>query len=170
MKRIYNTLTYLFIAAIAMSCVTGNDDNEVLRDLEAAIAKTPRVTDLLINGEKKTRDSVSVWHPFFVKAGDVVSVRATINTGEGASSSTYSIFRQYYGQVYGQEAPMPVEPLTEMDFDYGAGATEFTLDYTVPAQDDDGFDFEPHNIITITFSSVNDLGGAGFENFVLEYE
>ncbi len=168
--KIKNTLTFLLLAAFAISCVTGNDDNEVLREHEEAFAKTPRVTDLLVNGEEKTRDSLSVWNNFMVNAGDVVTVRATLNTGNEATTSTYTIFRQYYGAIFTQEDSMAVEPMTEMEFEYAVGSHDFSLDYTVPSQDDGGFDFDTGNIITITFSSVNDKGGAGFENVVLQYE
>ena len=167
MKTIYKNIFFaLLLGVVLSSCVTGNDDNAVLREHEEAIAKTPRVLDLLVNGaNQKTRDNQSVWDHFFVNPGDVVTITATIDSGEGAGSSTFNIFRQYYGQVFSQEAAMAVEPLTEMEFEYGAGSTNFSLSYTVPAQDDDGFDFESHNIITITFTSINDLGGAGFSRF-----
>ena len=170
MKKIVCILLSLFVTASISSCVTGNDDSVVLKELEDAFKKTPRVTDLLVDGVAPSRDSLSNWVHFSVNPGDVVSITAILNTGDGASSSTYTIYRQYYGQVYAQEGPMPVEPMTEMDFEYGAGSHEFSLNYTVPTEDDDGFLFEPHNIITITFISINDKGGAGFTDLILEYE
>ena len=169
MKRFNIYVLLIGITLSITSCVTGNDENDVLKQHEEAFARTPKVTNLLVNGVAKTRDTQSVWDHFTVQAGDVVTITATFDSGAGANSSVYSIYRQYYGQVFSQEAPMPVEPLSEMDFDYGAGLNEFSLSYTVPSQDDDGFDFEPHNIITITFVAVNDLGGAGYEDFILEY-
>ncbi|HNP20006.1 MAG TPA: hypothetical protein PKL31_16325 [Fulvivirga sp.] len=167
---IKNILILVMCGMMTVSCVTGNDDNAVLREHEEALARTPRVLNLLVNGQPKTRDTQSIWNHFMVKAGDVVSITATFNSGNGAASSTFTIFRQYYGIAHAQEDPMPVEPLTEMEFDYGAGSSEFSLSYTVPSQDDDGFDFESGNIITITFTSLNDTGGAGFQDFILEYE
>jgi len=171
MKNLYkNMFLAVFFGIILSSCVTGNDNNTVLKEHEEALAKTPRVLNLLVNGEAKTRDQLSVWNHFFVNVGDVVTVSASFNSGNGASSSTFTIFRQYYGQVFAQEGALPVEPLTEMEFEYGAGSTDFSLSYTVPAQDDDGFDFGSGNIITVTFTSLNDTGGAGFQDFILEYE
>lgn len=171
MKNTYrNLLLIALFGVIITSCVTGNNDNAVLREHEEALAKTPRVLKLLVNGQEKTRDELSVWDHFPVKVGDVVTVSAVFDSGNGANSSTFTIVRQYYGHFFAQEAPMPVEPLTETDFEYGAGTTDFALSYTVPAQDDDGFDFGPGNIITITFTSLNDTGGAGFQDFILEYE
>lgn len=169
MKRFNISVLFLGVILAVSSCVTGNDENAVLKEHEDALAKTPKVTNLLVNGQAKTRDTQSVWNHFPVNVGDVVTITATFDSGLGASTSAFNIFRQYYGQVFSQEAPMAVEPLTEMEFDYSAGTHEFTLSYTVPAQDDDGFDFEPQNIITITFVSTNNLGGAGFEDFILEY-
>ena len=169
MKKINISVLLFGVLLSITSCVTGNDDNATLRELNEAFAKTPRVTNLLVNGVAKTRDTQSHWNTFPVKAGDVVTISATLESGVGATASTYTIYRQYYGVVYSQEAPRPVEPLTEMEFDYGAGTNNFSLSYTVPSQDDDGYTFEEHNIITITFESLNDIGGAGFEDFVLEY-
>ncbi len=171
MKTLYKNMFFAVLLGVVLSsCVTGNDDNTVLKEHEEALAKTPRVLNLLVNGEAKTRDQLSVWNHFPVSIGDVVTVSATLNSGNGADSSTFTIFRQYYGNLFGQEAAMAVEPLTEMEFDYGAGSNDFSLSYTVPAQDDDGFDFGTENIITITFTSLNNTGGAGFQDFILEYE
>ena len=153
------TIKYIsFALVIALSsCVTGNDESAVLREHEEALAKTPKVVDITVNGESKSRDTQSVWNYFYVNPGDVVSIKATFDSGNGASSSLFSIFRQYYGVVYAQEDAKPVEPLTEIDFEYGAGMNDFSLEYTV------------HNIITIKFVAINDLGGAGYEDVILEF-
>ncbi|WP_422361884.1 hypothetical protein [Reichenbachiella sp.] len=161
---------FLALALTLGACVTGVDDNVVLNEHNAWLATTPRVTDMLVNGQEVGRDSLSVWEDVIVNAGDVVSITATFNTGEGAAESTYTIVRNYYGRHFSQEANQIVEGLADSVFTYGSGANQFSLDYTVPAQDDDGFDFDHDNIITISFRSLNDIGAAGYSDVTLAFE
>lgn len=43
----------------------------------------------------------------------------------------------------------------------------FTFDYTVPAQDDDGFDFRDDQIITLWARIVNSEGFYGYREIIL---
>ncbi|WP_420579630.1 hypothetical protein [Reichenbachiella sp.] len=169
-NRTKSLLGLLSLVVILSACVTGVDDNVVLKEHNAWLATTPRVTDMVVNGVEVGRDSISVWEDVIVNAGDVVSITATFNTGEGANESTYTIVRNYYGRHFAQEGNQIVEGLADSVFTYGTGSNQFSLDYTVPAQDDDGFDFDHDNIITISFRSLNDIGSASYTDVTLAFE
>ena len=68
MNKLSKYIAFALIGFVAASCVTGNDDSEVLREHEEALEKTPRVLNLTVNGETMQRDSLSHWIPVIVKA------------------------------------------------------------------------------------------------------
>lgn len=171
MKKTVNYLIYAFIILFAASCVTGNDDSDVLKDHNDALAKTPRVLDLQVNGQAMQRDSLSNWIPVFTKAGDVLTITATLNTGNGATSSDLQFSRYYYST----STPYGLEAGVDADYDLldaqenGAGTTQLSFSYTVPAIDDDGFDFWEGDHINIAFWTTNNTGGVGYNDFTIEY-
>jgi hypothetical protein len=164
-------ISYLFFFSLLFaSCVTGNDNNAVLADLEEQFAQTPRVTNLTVNGAAPTRNTESQWIPFTVKAGDQVVIAATFETGNGAASSTFDFSRTFHATTYDADSAKPVEPMTTREMTFGSGANEFSFTYTVPANDDDGDAFHSGDHINLTIWSSNDLGGQGFTDINLEFE
>ncbi len=185
-NRYKNLLLIALFGVIITSCVTGNNDNAVLREHEEALAKTPQVLDLLINGQAKTRDQLSNWEDIIVNPGDQVTISAIISTGNGASSSSFFMTRYYYhtntsfadASNYDQDiiddpSIIDLAPLlsgSNAEQTYGAGSTDFSFTYDVPTVDDEGFMFESGAHINISFWSLNDTGGAGWIDFNLIYE
>ncbi len=95
MKNIFKFLIIsLFSTVTLLSCVTGNDDSAVLREHEEQIAKTPRVTNLTVDGVAPSRDEQSNWIPFIVNPGQTVIITATFESGNGAASSTFDFSRK----------------------------------------------------------------------------
>ena len=187
MKNKYkNLLLIALFGVIITSCVTGNDNNAVLREHEEALAKTPQVLDLLINGKEKTRDTLSVWEDIVVKPGDQIAITAKIKSGDGANSSSFYMTRNYYHTATSFEdasnydadiiedpsiidlAPLMTGSTAEQT--YSSGITDFEFSYTVPSIDDEGFTLESGTHINISFWSLNDTGGAGWVDFNLVYE
>lgn len=170
MKNIYSPLIILFCGIFLTSCVTGNDDNAVLSDLEAQYAKTPRVEELLVDGEAQSRDQQSHWLDFPVSAGDQIEITAIIYAGEGAESVDIDFSRSYHHTTYDADDAMPVEPMTDRIINFGSGSHEFSFTYTVPDVDDEGEAFTPGSHINLTWWSSNNLGGQGFNDINLVYE
>ena len=171
MKKVTNYLTYIFLIVLMASCVTGNKDSEVLSELEEAMAKTPRVLELKVNGQAMERDSLSNWVYVYSKAGDVLSITATLNTGNGASSSDMQYSRYYYSTStpYGLESGVDIDYELIEEQDYGTGTAELNLSYTVPTIDDDGLDFWEGDHINIAFWTTNNTGGVGYNDFTIEF-
>ena len=164
-------LQYIFLLSILLaSCVSGNDDNAVLADLETQFAQTPRVTELQVNGVAPSRNQQSIWIPFTVNPGDQVTITAVFETGEGVSSSIFDFSRTFYSLSYDEDTAQPVEPMTEREMSFGTGANPFSLTYTVPTVDDDGDAFHSGDHINLTFWSNNEIGGQGFTDINLEFE
>lgn len=170
MKNIFNLIMLLCVVAGLSSCVTGNDDNAVLRELEEQFAQTPRVENLMVDGVAPTRDQTSHWIDFEVDPGQQVNITALFETGVGASSATFNFTRSYYHTAYDEDDAKPVEPMTESDIFVGQGSMEFNFTYTVPALDDDGDEFLPGDHINLTWWSSNDIGGQGFNDINLVYK
>lgn len=167
-------LNYIIIALIGFalsSCVTGNNDSEVLREHEKALETTPRVLNLTVNGETMKRDSLSNWIPIYVKPGDELNIKAELNTGNGATSSELQFSRFYYHTFtpYGLESGVDTDYLLIDSQENGQGVTEISYSYTVPATDDDGFDFWPHDHINLAFWTTNNTGGVGYNDVTLEF-
>lgn len=170
MKIINQLLFLLFIAFGLASCVTGNDDNAVLRDLNEQIARTPRVLELKVDGVAPSRDQTSHWIDFEVSAGQQIAISATLNSGNGASSATFDFTRTYHATSYDAEEAQAVEPMTDQFLNVGSGTMDFNFSYTVPTLDDDGDPFESGDHINLTWWSFNDLGGQGFNDINLIFK
>jgi hypothetical protein len=171
MKRTINYIVMSVLVLTMASCVTGNNDSEVLRDHNDALAKTPQVLSLLVNGEAMQRDSLSNWIPVFAKAGDVLDITAELNIGNGASSSDFQFSRYYYATStpYGLEDGVDIDYALLDQKEFGVGVAQLTYTYTVPALDDDDFDFLEGDHINIAFWTINNAGGAGYNDFTIEY-
>ncbi|WP_115866623.1 hypothetical protein [Marinoscillum furvescens] len=158
------------LLTLATSCVTGNDDNAVLREHEEAFAKTARVTDLKINGVAISRDSLSHWRYVMVDPGDVLTVSATLITGKGADEASLQV-SEY---LYSTSTPFGLSSDDDADYkllesmSFGAGSEAVSLTITVPEQDADGEDFHSGDHINYAFWSWNDLQGYGYNDFSVE--
>jgi hypothetical protein len=170
MKTIYQFFFLLFVTACLTSCVTGNDDNAVLRDHNEQLARTPRVLDLTVDGVPPSRDQQSLWKDFEVSPGQAIMISATLNAGNGASSATFDFSRSYYSTAYDEDEAKAVEPMTDQVINMGSGTMDFNFTYTVPTLDDDGDPFLSGDHINLTWWSSNDLGGQGFNDFNLIFK
>lgn len=161
MKRILISISVLLFLG---SCVTGGfDENPQLDDLNDALAKAPKVDAIFVNGVELQRNSQSV-RVVEATIGEVLSIDAEILSGKSAQLSELEVFRQYYWNN-GPEAPLPLDPLTTGVYPVTGKEYTFSYDYTVPAQDDDGFDFHAGEQIYVYFRAQNDLGNFGFKAF-----
>lgn len=176
----YQILVVALIVSSLSSCVTGNDNSVVLKEHEELLATTPRVLDFRVNEAELTRDSLSQWEFIMVDPGDQIQITGTLTVGEGATTSSYFITRYYYHTAtsYVQATTADVEAeevdINKLDdsapLDQSIGAnTSYSFIYTVPAVDDEDFDFASGDHINISFWSTNDIGGVGFVDFTLEY-
>ena len=170
MKILIQFIPFVLIVFVMTSCVTGNDDNAVLSELEEQYAKTPRVEEVMVDGVAQTRDEQSHWVDFPVSPGEQIEITAIFYSGNDAGSSTFDFSRSYHHTAYDEDDAMPVEPLTEREMMFGEGSHEFTITYTVPTTDDDGDDFLSGDHINLTWWSSNDIGGQGFNDINLVYE
>lgn len=158
------------VLILTSACVTGNDDNAVLRAHEEAYAKTARVTDLQINGVDISRDSLSHWRYVMVDPGDVLTVTATLEAGKGAEEATLQV-SEY---LFSTSTPFGLTTDDDADFkllesmSFGGGSETVSLTITVPEQDADGEDFHAGDHINYAFWSWNDLQGYGYNDFSVE--
>jgi len=159
----------LFMLFSTVSCVTGNDDNDSLRELEEQFARTPRVENLAIDGQEPTRDMQSNWEDFVVTPGQQIIITATYDPGNGASSAEFDFSRSYDHTSYDPDDAMPVEPFTDR-IQQVTSPMEFSFTYTVPTVDDEGEPFSSGDHINLTWWSSNNLGGQGFNDINLIYE
>ena len=169
MKNIFYTFCFLLALGLT-SCVTGNDDNAVLSELEEQYAKTPRVENLMVDGVEPSRDQVSHWIDFEVEPGQQINITAMLDAGVGAASANFNFYRTYYSTSYDIDDGKAVEPMTDDLIAVSAGVTEFNFTYTVPTLDDEGYQFIPGDHINLTWNSSNDLGGQGFNDINLIYK
>lgn len=152
------------------SCVTGNDDSEVLRDHEAQFAKTARVTDLKINSVAISRDSLSNWRYIYADPSESLTVTATLILGNGATSGNVQL------SEYQFSTSTPYGLTTEDDSYYkvldmvSSSKSEEALSFTVtvPAADADGDPFHSGDHINFALWSWNDMGGFGYTDFTVE--
>lgn len=170
--KIQGSLIHLVLMLVITSCVTGNDDSQVLADHEAALDRTPRVLELKVDGETMKRDMQSNWIPIPAVAGDILDITAIMTTGNGALSSNLVISRYYYhsftpfGLVQGVDLDYQV--LDELEF--GIGSFDLSFQYSVPAVDDDTLAFFIGDMINIAFWTTNDTGGVGYNDFNIVFE
>lgn len=170
MKTLINTLGVMLLAVLATSCVTGGfNDNPQLDELEDALAKAPSIEMIKANGEEVKRNTHSI-REISAKVGDVVKLEAELTSGKGADLVELEFYRQYYGRIYAQEDPLPVDSLTDGFYDISGKSMTFSYDYTIPTVDDGGHDFEDGNIITIQYRVKNSLENYGYKSLVIEIE
>ncbi len=154
------------------SCVTGNDDNQLLRDMQAELETTPRVLDLQVNGQAMQRDSLSQWIPVATVPGDILTITFILDSGHGVTSSVlqYSRYYHYDFTPFGLETG--VDPGYELIIEevYPEGETEESITYVVPELDDDGFEFFPGDVINIAFWTENTNGSVGYNDFNIQFE
>ena len=156
-------ISFAFLLTLSLTaCVTGNDNNLVLQQHEEAIAKTPRVLELTVDGVAPSRDQQSHWLDFEVSAGQTIMLEGVYDPGNGASSADFDFTRSYHHTSYDADDAKAVEPNTERVQTIGSDVVAFSFAYTIPELDDEGEAFLPGDHINLTWWSSNDLGGQGF--------
>lgn len=162
-KNNYNAIA-VFAMLILSSCVTGGfDENPQLDDLNKALAKAPKIDQILVNGVVLERNTQSV-RVVEATIGEVLAIDAELVSGKGAELTELEVSRQYYWNN-GPEDPQPLDGTTDGFYDITGTEYTFSYDYTVPAADDDGFDFHAGDQIYVYFRAQNDLGNFGFKAF-----
>jgi hypothetical protein len=163
MKRISIFIAALFLLS---SCVTGGfDENPQLDALNDALAKAPKVNTIFVNGVELERNNQSV-RVVEAQVGEILSIDAEIVSGKNATLEQLEVSRQYYWNTQFTEDPHELDPLSnEGLYDITGKEFTFSYDYTVPAQDDDGFDFHPGDQIYVFFRAKNTLDNFGFKAF-----
>ncbi|MBL7858568.1 MAG: hypothetical protein JNM57_12840 [Cyclobacteriaceae bacterium] len=166
MRKI-NFCTIGLLALALSACVTGGfDENPQLDWRNEELAKAPKVESISVNGvivERNTQ-SIRVVH---AKIGDVLEVSAAITSGKNAALKELEVSRQYYGE----EDPQPLDPLSGDGFyDLTGNTFVFDYNYTVPAEDDDGFDFHAGDVILVYFRVRNTLDNFGYKAFEIHLE
>ncbi len=161
MKR---TIAYIFLLSAfgLSSCVTGGfDENPQLDARQEALAKSPNINAIFINGTKLERNTQSIRvieaHP-----GEVLQISADISGGKDAELETLEVTRQYYAS----EDPHPLDPTaTSSVIELTGNTYVYDLSYTVPAEDDDGFEFHDGDIILVHMLVGNSLDNYGYRSF-----
>lgn len=144
------------------SCVTGGfDNNEQLDDLNAGLAKTPKVQKVTVNGTEVIRDTQSR-RIVNAKVNDVLEFAVDLSSGSGAQLEELEFARVYYYGEEFEEDPKPVEAGSNGFYDVTGKTDSFSFSYTVPEEDDDGFHFDPGYIIQVFFRVKNSLGNYGY--------
>jgi hypothetical protein len=165
MKRKYTYILLLCASFGLSSCVTGGfDENPQLDARNEALAKAPNINAIFINGTKLERDAHSLRivtaHP-----GDVLDISADITSGKDAELATLDVTRQYYGN----EAPQPLDPAASSSVIELTGNTYvYDLHYTVPVEDDDGFEFQDGDVILVQMLVGNTTESFGFRSFTIQ--
>jgi hypothetical protein len=154
---------FLFCAPLILgSCVTGGfNENPQLEEREAELAKAPNIESISINGTilQRNQQSLRIVH---AKPGDVLSISVSIQSGKNAELKDLEVVRQYYGN----EDPHPLDPNSPTGVYNLTGNTHvFDLNYTVPAEDDDGFEFAPEDLILVHLLVSNTLDNHGYRSF-----
>jgi len=161
MKKI---LISIYVLVFLSSCVTGGfDENPQLDDLNRALAKAPKVDAIFVNGAELVRNTQSV-RVVEATIGEILSIDAELLAGKGGKLVELEVSRQYYWNN-GPEDPQPLDGSTSGFYEISGSEYTFSYDYTVPAEDDDGFDFHPGDQIYVYFRAENDLGNFGFKAF-----
>lgn len=166
-------MSYKFLSLLALmafmftACVTGNDDNSILSEHEEALARTPRVLELTVDGVAPSRDQQSHWVDFEVTPGQTIQIRGTYDPGVGAASAEFDFSRSYHHTSYDPEVAKAVEPNTDRIQKIGNTPVSFDFSYVVPTLDDEGEAFIPGDHINLTWWSSNDSAGQGFTDINL---
>ena len=159
-----NLIIFFLMLVSLTSCVTGGfDNNEQLDKLNSGLATTPKVEQVLVNGEEVVRDTQSR-RIVEAKIGDVLDFDVHITSGSGAELEELEFARAYYYGEDFQEDPKPVDPETNGFYELTGKSADFTFSYTVPEEDDDGFHFDPGYVIQVFFRVKNSLGNYGYRS------
>ena len=169
-KNIAYWTFFCCLSLLLNCCVTGNDDNQVLKELEAAFAQTPKIQNLTVDGNPPTRDQQSHWLDFEVSPGQTIVITGTYDPGDGASKADFDFSRSYHHIAYDPDDAKAVEPNNDRIIPITGGAQDFEFSYTVPDLDDEGVAFDSGDHINLTWWSSNDLGGQGFTDINLIYK
>lgn len=161
MKKL-NILIILFSALFLGACVTGGfDENPQLDARNEALAKAPKIEAILVNGAILNRNTHSL-RVVDAKPGDVLTISASIASGKGAELKSLEVTRQYYGE----EDPLPLDENSEDGkYELTGNTHVFDLNYTVPAKDDDGFEFHDGDIILVHMLVGNTLDNFAYRSF-----
>jgi hypothetical protein len=170
MKKLSHLILSLFLFMV--SCVTGNDDSQVLEEHQKALETTPRVLNLQVNGVEMKRDSLSHWIPVAAVPGDILTITFILDSGNGATSSVLQYSRYYHYDFTPFGLQTGVDPGYELIIEevYPEGETEESITYVVPELDDDGFEFFPGDVINIAFWTENTNGSVGYNDFNIQFE
>jgi hypothetical protein len=162
MKRII-----IFISAFILlsSCVTGGfDENPQMKGLNDALAKAPKIDEIRVNGAEVERNTQSV-RVVEAAIGTVLNIEAEILSGKSADLTELEVSRRYYWNTTFTEGVQPLDGETDGFYDITGNTYTFSFEYTVPAADDDDFDFHPGDQILVYFRALNDRGNYGYKAF-----
>lgn len=162
MKRI---IIFLSASMLLASCVTGGfDENPQLDDLNDAQAKAPKIDEIMVNGTVLERNTQSV-RVVEAAIGEVLTIEAEVLSGKSAELTELEVSRQYYWNTTFTEGVQPLDGETDGFYDITGKHYTFSFAYTVPATDDDDFDFHPGDQIYVYFRALNDRGNYGYKAF-----
>lgn len=161
----FNLLLYIVLVITMNACVTGGfDENTQLDERNDALAKAPKIESISINGSLLERNTQSL-RVVEAKVGDVLSISASITSGKDAELRDLEVARQYY-EFDLTEPSMPLDPnAADAVYEVSGNSFVFDLNYTVPAQDDDGYDFHPGDVIYVYLRASNTLDNYGYKAF-----
>lgn len=147
------------------SCVTGGfDENPQLDDLNDTLAKAPKIDEITVNGTVIERNTQSV-RVVEAAIGQVLSIEAEVLSGKSAELTELEVSRRYYWNTTFTEGVQPLDGETDGFYDITGKSYTFSVEYTVPAADDDDFDFHPGDQILVYFRALNDRGNFGYKAF-----
>lgn len=162
MRRIFILISLSILLA---SCVTGGfDENPQLDDLNSALAKAPKIEEIRVNGTVLERNTQTV-RVVEAAIGAELNIEAEVLSGKSAELTELEVSRQYYWNTNFTEAPHPLDEGSDGFYDITGKSYAFSFQYTVPAEDDDGFDFHPGDQIYVYFRALNDRGNYGYKAF-----
>lgn len=157
-----NIFVFILISITLSSCLTGGfDENEQLDEMNKQLAKTPQVESVKVNGEEVQRNRLSR-RVVEARIGDALEFDVLLKSGKGATLEELEFERVYYYGEDFQEDPQPVDPETNGVYELSGNQFQFTYNYTVPEEDDDGFHFDPGYTIQLYFRARNSLGNYGY--------
>lgn len=155
----------LCIAFSVSACVTGGfDENPQLDDVNNALAKAPKINEILVNGTVLERNTQSV-RVVEAAIGTELTIEAEILSGKSAELTELEVSRQYYWNTTFTEGVQPLDGSTDGFYDITGKSYTYSFQYTVPDVDDDDFDFHPGDQIYVYFRALNDRGNYGYKAF-----
>lgn len=187
-KIVFKYFIWVIVLTVSVSCVTGGfNQNPQLDELNDAIAFSPKVTSLTVNGTEVSRNTQSLYQ-VDAKIGDVLDIKATFDAGQGAQLSMLQFEQTYFSTeieeynwiFFTPGSPEdiasaytfgPVDPGTDGIYDIDdayipiSGATDtFEYSYTVTPTDTFGpyYLVVPGDFITLHFRISNSLDNYGY--------